>query len=179
MVNVQISSANLARRNPPSSASLRSSGKQFTRPSSERPVVLVKLGPTTLATPAFCWSNIGPSTPDSTAVAPVSVPDGYNSTKIELGNNRRRRALQMIARFEGKDARSLAADVRADAAANSTTAADPVDPAPTDSVDGGSSSTLNRAPTAQPSFLTAPRMYVHKGHPDCFDFDWEILPPQK
>lgn len=132
-------------------------------------MVLVKLGPTTLATPAFCWSNIGPSTPDSTAVAPVSVPDGYNSTKIELGNNRRRRALQMIARFEGKDARSLAADARADAA-NSTTAADPVDPAPTDSVG---------SPTAQPSFLTAPRMYVHKGHPDCFDFDWEILPPQK
>lgn len=131
----QVSSANLARRNPPSASSLRSTGRTL-RPNAEKPVVLVKLGPTTLATPAFCWSNIGPSTPDSTSVAPVILPPGYNaSEKIDLGNNRRLDAAQ------GEETEVV--------------------------------------PTAAPTYLSQPRVYVHKGHPDCFDFDWEVLPPHK
>lgn len=113
------------------------------RPNAEKPVVMVKLGPTTLATPAFCWSHIGPTTADTTSVAPVVLPPGYNATeekKLELGNNRR----------------YLADEVKEVA------------------VEGAGA-----VPTAQPTFLTGPRVYVHKGHPDCFDFDWEVLPPHK
>lgn len=32
-------------------------------------------------------------------------------------------------------------------------------------------------PTAQPTFLQGPRVYVHMGHPECFDFAWETMPP--
>lgn len=32
-------------------------------------------------------------------------------------------------------------------------------------------------PTAAPTFLQGPRVYVHMGHPECFDFDWETMPP--
>lgn len=108
------------------------------RPNAEKPVVFVKLGPTTLATPAFCWSSIGPTTADSTSVTPIVLPPGYNATeekKLELGNNRR------------------LAEVAVESASG--------------------------VPTAQPTFLSRPRVYVHKGHPDCFDFDWEALPPHK
>jgi len=119
------------------------------RPNAEKPVVLVKLGPTTLATPAFCWSHIGPTTADTTSVAPVVLPPGYNATeekKLELGNNRR------LAEAPVAVPVAVAAE----------------------GVDGASG-----VPTAQPTFLSRPRVYVHKGHPDCFDFDWEVLPPHK
>lgn len=42
-----------------------------------------------------------------------------------------------------------------------------------------STSTGSVAPTAQPTFRQGPRVYVHKGHPECFDFDWETMPPLK
>jgi hypothetical protein len=33
-------------------------------------------------------------------------------------------------------------------------------------------------PTAHPTFLEGPRKYVHWGHPKCFAFGWETMPPQ-
>ncbi len=136
-----MSSANLARRNPPTASSLRTASVSYTRANSEKPVVFVKLGPATLSTPAFCWSQIGITTLDTTTVMPVVLPPGQNATqeKIELGNNRR-------ALMEESQ---------------------------------GASGEPTAMPTMAPTFKQGPRVYVHKGHPDCFDFDWEILPPRK
>lgn len=139
-IDSKVTSANLARRNPPSAASLRTASVFYTRAIAEKPVVFVKLGPATLSTPAFCWSQIGITTLDTTTVVPVVLPPGHNATeeKIELGNNRRVLADEEVVAGE-----------------------------PT------------AVPTMAPTFKQGPRVYVHKGHPDCFDFQWEILPPRE
>lgn len=164
-----MSSANLARRNPPSAASLRSISTTYTRAMAEKPVVFVKLGPATLSTPAFCWSQIGVTTLDTTTVMPVVLPPGYNATeeKIELGNNRR---------LLGTD------NARPVYPVYPVSPADPISATPMpleeNAMEEVPSMSPSAVPTMAPTFKQGPRVYVHKGHPDCFDFDWEILPPR-
>jgi hypothetical protein len=134
-----------------------------------QPVVLVKLGPTIDGTPPFCWTAVGPTTAETTIASPagMSLPASIAHKNItapdpsESNNTRRRlRADAAVGSASSEDEQDASAESTEDA----TSAEAPVEE-------------QGPVPTAAPTYLEGPRVYVHWGHPECFEFGWETMPP--
>jgi hypothetical protein len=140
-----------------------------------QPVVLVKLGPTIDGAPPFCWTAVGPTTADTTVASPagMSLPASIAHKNIsapdpaESSNTRRRLRTDTAAADSESTEDEKAASAESSEDASPVVA--PVTSAPAE-VEGP-------VPTAAPTFLEGPRVFVHWGHPECFEFGWETMPP--
>lgn len=133
------------------------------------PVILVKLGPTIEHDPPFCWSTVGPTTADST----IAFPTGLMLPAIVAAKN------VTVLEPDGDNTRRLRA--QHSSTVSNTKESDTIKPDTTDidtTTTTASSRNTDPTPTAQPTFLQGPRVYVHWGHPKCFAFGWEPMPPR-
>lgn len=134
-----------------------------------KPVILTKLGPSTDYLPPFCWSAVGDTTNDATImfVDGMVLPDTVINVNItvpegeDTSNTRRLRALQETSTATNDSAGAVQPVTEAALADHHE-----------DSVSAAAT------PTMQPTFLEGPRKYVHWGHPRCFAYGWETMPPQ-
>lgn len=112
-----------------------------------QPVIFVKLGPTVDGNVPFCWSVVGETDGDVT----IAYPGGLHLPHVVEKMN-------IPIPFE-----NIGNNTRRHLRAFTITEPNHQQQEPT--------------PTAQPTFLEGPRKYVHSGHPECFNFGWETMPP--
>jgi hypothetical protein len=195
--DVQVSSANLASRrlsestyssslrsntaSPPATAvtTLGRVVRQSAYYGVVQPVVLVKLGPTIDGAPPFCWTAVGPTTADTTVASPagMSLPASIAHKNISAPDpaesvNTRRRLRADAGSQSGEDERTASAE-SAETGEKSGEDAVPV----TAPMNAAPAEVQGPVPTAAPTFLEGPRVFVHWGHPECFEFGWETMPP--
>eukprot|EP00428_Durinskia_dybowskii_P079488 CAMPEP_0170450314 /NCGR_PEP_ID=MMETSP0117_2-20130122/51705_1 /TAXON_ID=400756 /ORGANISM="Durinskia baltica, Strain CSIRO CS-38" /LENGTH=756 /DNA_ID=CAMNT_0010711601 /DNA_START=817 /DNA_END=3087 /DNA_ORIENTATION=+ len=190
----------------PTSTSLRTvdtTASTATSTSSEsdvrlQPVILVKLGPTVDGNEPFCWAVVGETEGDVTtefaegmhlprAVERLNIP-----IPLEIYGNNTRRNLRTHSVTTGSEDGEKEEDKnnRVGEGVNDNGDGErKIKSGSSESVESESGSEEGKSaaessvdkvgpiPTAQPTFLQGPRKYVHAGHPKCFNFGWETMPP--